>query len=588
MLISSDEIHSITNQSESSNVIHVYIDCNTCYDRFSDFYEIVAISTYDESFKQLNQNKYIIIKNVYELAIALNNHSDSDVILEHFDALIKSIIICYRKPPNGMEVPVSNTDDDKMALIYRTIRYMYSNYDHKLNLQEISDAEYINLYHLSHSFKEITGYSFRDWLNFVRAEQAEKMMLETNLTLSEIAYKCGFSDVRYLNKHFQKWYKTTPNKYRNIFKPSYELVNSIREFQEDTPMDDVIVNLSTLAPAILETGHIEETIDLDLSDITTEGTLDMSWQDSIICNILWLMEKHNLNRLLSIRDDLGIKGIIVDDLFTVGMHYLDSTESEQIYDIIAFLLDKFRKVSILVSYNENYVYEVEGAKSFLNDYPLLDMKSGVNNLEFCISGADSDTINSSTYVKEFTELAKLYQIPVTLEQPKVLSISLKSNYINRMIAGEMKIDWFFSKNGFKNNIYYFHMFLASMYLDVVEQRDNYIISRKGNNYKILMFSDKTGDSSVTANYHINLHNIDNDYKYVKYHWDVNDDDTLNLIGDQRVIKHLSASEYNRLDMLSMPWAHFDYLSKEESEDGSITVNTDLSPSSLQLLELTAL
>ena len=119
---------------------------------------------------------------------------------------------------------------------------MYSNYDQKINLQEISEKEYMSLFYLSHSFKDITGYSFRDWLNFVRVEKAEKLLLKTALPITEIAYQCGFSDVRYFNKHFVKWYKITPNKYRNLFKTPYELYNSaMGNFEKNVPIDNSII-----------------------------------------------------------------------------------------------------------------------------------------------------------------------------------------------------------------------------------------------------------------------------------------------------------------------------------------------------------
>lgn len=590
MLISSDESHSIRNLGDSANVIHVYIDCNTCYERFPDFYEIVAISTYEESFKQLNQNKSIIIKNVNELAIALNNQSDNDIILNHFDALIRSIIICYRRPAsNPDDMLASTADDEKMAVIYRIIRYMYSNYDHKVNLQEISEAEYMNLYHLSHSFKEITGYSFRDWLNYVRAEHAEKMLLETNHTLSEIASQCGFSDIRYLNKHFQKWYKTTPNKYRNLFKPSYELVNSIREYQTDTSLDSVIVNLTALAPAVQEAGYTTESITLDLNDKTDTEPLSRRWQDGIVCNIIWLVEKRNLERLLSIRSDLGVSGIIVDDLFTVGIHYIESTMSDRVYDVVSFLLDKFSRVSIRINYSNNYVYEVEGASSFIKDYPLFGTRTKINNLEFSIYGDNGDIQKDEPCLNAFLEIAAFHGIPVIFQKNKETTLLTNTtSYINRMISDELKIEWLFTRNGFKNNIYYFHKFLASMFDDVVLKSDNYIVSRSEKSFRILMFSDNTSKSSSLTNYEITLKNIDCDYKYVRYNWDVKDDDTMNLISDPRVIRHLTNNEYETLDMLSLPWASFDFISVEEHPDKHFTIETDLAPSCLKYIEIIAL
>ena len=136
MLINSDEIHSMKETNEKNVVICVYVDCNVSYEKYPDFYEIVALWPYSEAFNKLNQRKHIIMEHVNRLAVLIDQKADKERIV------------------------------------------------------------YLSLFYLSHRFKDITGYSFRDWLNFVRVEKAEKLLLNTSLPITEIAYQCGFSDVR--------------------------------------------------------------------------------------------------------------------------------------------------------------------------------------------------------------------------------------------------------------------------------------------------------------------------------------------------------------------------------------------------------
>ena len=58
--------------------------------------------------------------------------------------------------------------------------------------------------------------SFQQWLSSVRCEFAEKLLVSTNKTISEIALEVGFASTKYLISHFKKWYACTPSRYREL------------------------------------------------------------------------------------------------------------------------------------------------------------------------------------------------------------------------------------------------------------------------------------------------------------------------------------------------------------------------------------
>lgn len=79
---------------------------------------------------------------------------------------------------------------------------------------------------MSHSslykrIKSISGLTINDFVRNVRIKHAAKLLLTTNLSISEVAYAAGFSDVKYFRMHFLKVYGLLPSdflkKYRNRF-----------------------------------------------------------------------------------------------------------------------------------------------------------------------------------------------------------------------------------------------------------------------------------------------------------------------------------------------------------------------------------
>ena len=99
----------------------------------------------------------------------------------------------------------------------RITDYMYDHYTRKLTLNEIAEKEHLSIYYLSHVIKEATGLSFQDLLSFIRVDESEKLLLETNKKIGTISEEMGFSAVRYYIKHFKTWFDVHPQEYRKKF-----------------------------------------------------------------------------------------------------------------------------------------------------------------------------------------------------------------------------------------------------------------------------------------------------------------------------------------------------------------------------------
>ncbi|MDE7285282.1 MAG: AraC family transcriptional regulator [Lachnospiraceae bacterium] len=95
--------------------------------------------------------------------------------------------------------------------------YIETHYTEKLLLSDIAGQEKLDLYYLSHFFKECFGVTFQDYVTKLRCERARQLLLLTDYPLLDISISCGFSDTKYFNKGFQKQYGCTPKEYRKNF-----------------------------------------------------------------------------------------------------------------------------------------------------------------------------------------------------------------------------------------------------------------------------------------------------------------------------------------------------------------------------------
>ena len=106
---------------------------------------------------------------------------------------------------------VSETDLDRMS---RITSYLLANHEKKVTLEEVAATLHLNPYYVSHLIKKTLGIPFQRFLNGIRLEFAEKNLLFSTMSLTQVSEYSGFSSLNYFNKCFHDWYGFTPSHYR--------------------------------------------------------------------------------------------------------------------------------------------------------------------------------------------------------------------------------------------------------------------------------------------------------------------------------------------------------------------------------------
>lgn len=101
-------------------------------------------------------------------------------------------------------------------LVENTVQWINSNYSTNMSLSAMSNELGISLPHLTRQFHKQKGLSPMKYLTNVRLEHSIALLLNTSLTINEIALACGFSNGNYYTKVFKKVTSMTPSEYRNL------------------------------------------------------------------------------------------------------------------------------------------------------------------------------------------------------------------------------------------------------------------------------------------------------------------------------------------------------------------------------------
>ncbi|MBQ9519471.1 MAG: helix-turn-helix transcriptional regulator [Firmicutes bacterium] len=127
-------------------------------------------------------------------------------------ALIQSLMVFLIRLKRLQQSPVGFDPDD--SLMQEAARYIRTNYAAPLTLEGIAAHVNTSPTYFSKKFKRATGFGCREYLVNVRLQEATKMLLQTNMSITDIALTCGFNSSNYFGDVFRKANGVSPAVYR--------------------------------------------------------------------------------------------------------------------------------------------------------------------------------------------------------------------------------------------------------------------------------------------------------------------------------------------------------------------------------------
>lgn len=108
-----------------------------------------------------------------------------------------------------------SVNDEKKQLLKKIVIYINENYTEQITLKEISGNFNMSHKYFCRFFKNNFNKTFIEYLNDVRIENSTRLLSENNITVTEAAISCGFSNMSYFTRIFKKKTGYTPSQYKN-------------------------------------------------------------------------------------------------------------------------------------------------------------------------------------------------------------------------------------------------------------------------------------------------------------------------------------------------------------------------------------
>jgi signal transduction histidine kinase/ligand-binding sensor domain-containing protein/DNA-binding response OmpR family regulator len=140
------------------------------------------------------------------------------ILFARINNLIRSrrqLKLLFGKNPTPLPEKVTSNSLDQKFLkdVYEILENHYTDKD--FSLDQFANKMFMSRSLLYKKIKSLTDMSVTDFINFFKVKKASRLLRQKEISISEVAYKTGFSDPKYFSRIFKKFYGMPPSDYAN-------------------------------------------------------------------------------------------------------------------------------------------------------------------------------------------------------------------------------------------------------------------------------------------------------------------------------------------------------------------------------------
>ena len=136
------------------------------------------------------------------------------------ESLIRTLVEDFNF--QNYKAPAEIIDNPSSERFERVLAYCCENYSSRITAAGLAEAEHIDANYFSRFIRNTIFISSDSFLKYIRCYEAEHLLLTTDLSNTEISYRCGFSSPRYFYAAFDAWWGCTPHAHREHYRAYME------------------------------------------------------------------------------------------------------------------------------------------------------------------------------------------------------------------------------------------------------------------------------------------------------------------------------------------------------------------------------
>ncbi|OXM82795.1 helix-turn-helix transcriptional regulator [Paenibacillus rigui] len=129
-------------------------------------------------------------------------------------ALLHQLLVRMHRQSRALELEPPHPLHPMHAKISEIATYLNGHFQEEISLERVAKQFYISVSYLSRMFKKVTGFHFREYVQVIRVNEAQRLLRETQEKVLTIAERSGFEHVAHFNTTFKKLTGVSPLRYR--------------------------------------------------------------------------------------------------------------------------------------------------------------------------------------------------------------------------------------------------------------------------------------------------------------------------------------------------------------------------------------
>lgn len=356
-VINSNKMHTLT-----SNVKNSIIAAQIEYEFIKNIYKDIDRMEFDckNIDNKNNLPEFDIIRHILARVVWNYNKGFEGYQLK-INALLYELVYIlinnFKVESNKKSIDVGNKHFDRLV---RIMEYVKENFNNDISLSKVAETEYLTPQYLSRFFEKHMGINFSTYVNNVRLEYAVNELINTDDSITDIAFNSGFPNVKSFISFFKSKYNETPNNYRKKIKEfNSNLISEKGEKITQNYLDiDTNNSFQDILTYIREKQYVDtiEKIDRKVSKIievdlnNNLGEIKNNWKNLITIGkakegLIDIVQK----QIIEVQKNIGFKYIRFHGIFDDEMMVYHENEDGSVefnFNYVDRLLDFFKSVNL--------------------------------------------------------------------------------------------------------------------------------------------------------------------------------------------------------------------------------------------------
>lgn len=223
VLINAREVHSVfSDYDEGTSYIVVKFDPEVLYTTTRTVFEskyvlpfTMAKASHQKVFtrEEIEETSIpFLMKEIYQEYMNLN-YGFELAIRTHICRIFLWVLRNWQSKGLNLDASYS-LKESEIKLLQKVFDYLDENYQYDITVESVARMCNMSYSYFSRHFKAVIGKTFTEYLNYIRITEAEKLLLTTDMNITEVALKTGFSDSSYFIKQFKHFKNVSPKQFQ--------------------------------------------------------------------------------------------------------------------------------------------------------------------------------------------------------------------------------------------------------------------------------------------------------------------------------------------------------------------------------------